>query len=124
MVAIADEKQGDEKLELIRQISGLADGITQKYVESLSETINDPEATDEEKAKAFGEMDKVLRVAKQYSDRVLLAEGKATENLGVGGMPFNVIITKTYETPATEDTEDSEVTTPARRDKLHETDEE
>ncbi len=71
MVAIADEKQGDEKLELIRQISGLADGITQKYVESLSETINDPEATDEEKAKAFGEMDKVLRVAKQYSDRVL-----------------------------------------------------
>ena len=124
MVAIADEKQGDEKLELIRQISGLADGITQKYVKSLSETINDPEATDEEKAKAFGEMDKVLRVAKQYSDRVLLAEGKATENLGVGGMPFNVIITKTYETPATEDTEDSEGTTPAGRDKLHETDEE
>ena len=111
MVAIAEEKQGDEKLELIRQISGLADAITQKYVESLSETINDPEATDEEKAKAFGEMDKVLRVAKQYSDRVLLAEGKATENLGVGGvngLPFNVIITKTYETSATED---SEVTT-------------
>ncbi len=111
MVAIADEKQGDEKLKLIRQISELADGITQKYVESLSETINDPEATDEEKAKAFGEMDKVLRVAKQYSDRVLLAEGKTTENIGVGGMPFNVIITKTYETPATEDTEDSEGTT-------------
>ncbi len=111
MVAIADEKQGDEKLKLIRQISGLADAITQKYVESLSETINDPEATDEEKAKAFGEMDKVLRVAKQYSDRVLLAEGKATENLGVGGMPFNVIITKTYETLATEDTEDSEEST-------------
>ncbi len=96
MVAIADEKQGNEKLELIRQISGLADGITQKYVESLSETINDPEATDEEKAKAFGEMDKVLRVAKQYSDRVLLAEGKATENLGVGAMPFTMIVRKTY----------------------------
>ena len=28
-------------------------------------------------------MDKVLRIAKQYSDRVLLAEGKATENIGV-----------------------------------------
>jgi len=112
MVAIADEKQGDEKLELIRQISGLADGITQKYVESLSETINDPEATDEEKAKAFGEMDKVLRVAKQYSDRVLLAEGKATENLGVGGMPFNVIITKTYENQESEDrSQEPEVTT-------------
>ncbi|MCD6394552.1 MAG: hypothetical protein J7M40_13740 [Planctomycetes bacterium] len=111
MVAIADEKQGDEKLKLIRQISGLADGITQKYVESLSETINDPEASVEEKAKAFGEMDKVLRVAKQYSDRVLLAEGKATENLGVGGMPFNVIITKTYEQKPDDVSQQSEVTT-------------
>ena len=111
MVAIADEKHGDEKLERIRQISGLADGITQKYVESLSETINDPEATDEEKAKAFGEMDKVLRVAKQYSDRVLLAEGKATENLGVGGMPFNVIITKTYEQEPDDASQQPEVTT-------------
>ena len=111
MVAIADEKQGDDKLELIRQISGLADAITQKYVESLSETINDPEATDEQKAKAFGEMDKVLRVAKQYSDRVLLAEGKATENLGVGGMPFNVIITKTYEQEPDDASQQPEVTT-------------
>ena len=101
----------DKKLELIQKISEIADGLTLEYVKGLRKTINDPEATDEQKAKAFGEMDKVLRVAKQYSDRVLLAEGKATENLGVGGMPFNVIITKTYETPATEDTEDSEETT-------------
>ena len=91
-----DKAKTDEKLKLIRQISGLADGITQKYVESLSKTINDPEATDEEKSEAFGEMDKVLRVAKQYSDRVLLAEGKATENVGVSGMPFTMIVRKTY----------------------------
>ena len=53
-----DKAKTDEKLKLIQQISGLADGITQKYVESLSETINDPEATDEEKAKAFEEFKK------------------------------------------------------------------
>ncbi len=98
----------DKKLELIQKISEIADGLTLEYVKGLRKTINDSDADDEQKAKAFGEMDKVLRVAKQYSDRVLLAEGKATENLGVGGMPFNVIITKTYETPATEDAEDSE----------------
>ncbi len=98
----------DKKLELIQKISEIADGLTLEYVKGLRKTINDADADDEEKAKAFGEMDKVLRVAKQYSDRVLLAEGKATENLGVGGMPFNVIITKTYESPATVDTEDSE----------------
>jgi hypothetical protein len=40
MVAIADEKQGDEKLDLIRQISGLADGITQKYVGALLRRVN------------------------------------------------------------------------------------
>lgn len=91
----------EKKLELIRQITALADGVTLEYVKSLSEVINDPQAEASEKRKAFSEMDKVLRVAKQYSDRVLLAEGKTTANIGVGGsgsMPFEVIVTKTYET--------------------------
>ncbi len=101
----------DKKLELIQKISEIADGLTLEYVKGLRKTINDPEATDEQKAKAFGEMDKVLRVAKQYSDRVLLAEGKATENLGVGGMPFNVIITKTYEQKPDDASQQPEVTT-------------
>lgn len=89
----------DKKSELIRKISELADGVTLEYVKELSETISDPEADTKDKQKAFREMDKVLRIAKQYSDRVLLAEGKATENIGVGGMnkPFEVTITKTYE---------------------------
>jgi predicted transcriptional regulator len=57
----------------------------------------------DEKANAFGEMDKVIRISKLSSDRVLLAEGKTTENIGVEGsvgMPFNVVFTKTYESPA------------------------
>ncbi len=101
----------DKKLELIQEISEIADGLTLEYVKGLRKTINDPEATDEEKSKAFGEMDKVLRVAKQYSDRVLLAEGKATENLGVGGMPFNAIITKTYEQKPDDASQQPEETT-------------
>ena len=83
---------------IIRRVRGVADKITLEYVESLSNIITDPDANEDNKAKAFCDMDKVLRIAKQYSDRVLLAEGKATENLGLGGVqPFEVIITKTYE---------------------------
>ena len=90
---------------IIRRVRGVADKITLEYVESLSKIIDDPEADEDKKSKAFAEMDKVLRIAKQYSDRVLLAEGRNTENIGVGGMPFNVVITKTYEKETTEDTD-------------------
>ncbi len=96
MVAIADEKRGDRKLKLISKISDLADKVTLEYVKKLSAIINDKKADEKKKAKAFAEMDKVLRIAKQYSDRVLLAEGKNTENIGVGGMPITMIVQKTY----------------------------
>lgn len=61
-----------------------------------------PESTQKEKAAAFEEMEKVLKIAKLYSDRVLLAEGKMTENIGLhtNALPFNVVFTKTYEQPA------------------------
>ena len=101
------KKTVDKKLELMQEISEIADGLTLDYVKGLAATIKDPDADDAQKAKAFREMDKVLRIAKQYSDRVLLAEGKATENIGVGGsggMPFNVVFTKTYETKTAEET--------------------
>ena len=87
----------------LRRIRALADGMTQKYLETLNAVIDDPDSTADEKATAFGEMDKVIRISKLSSDRVLLAEGKTTENIGVNGgavMPFNVVFTKTYETPA------------------------
>ena len=85
----------------IRRIRGLADKLVLDYLEGLA--ADDKEAGED--------IDRVNRIAKDYAHRVQLAEGRATENVGVGGMPFNVIITKTYETPATEDTEDSEGTT-------------
>ena len=84
----------------LRRIRALADGMTQKYLETLNAVIDDSDSTADEKANAFGEMDKVIRISKLSSDRVLLAEGKTTENIGVEGsvgMPFNVVFTKTYE---------------------------
>jgi len=103
MVAIADEKQGDKKFKLIQRISDLADKVTLEYVKKLSAIINDKKADEKKKEKAFAEMDKVLRIAKQYSDRQLLAEGKNTENIGMGAEPFNVRITKTYDGPNPDD---------------------
>ena len=90
----------DKKLELIEQISSLADGVTLEYVQGLSDIICHPDTELDEKRKAYREMDKVLRIAKQYSDRVLLAEGKTTANIGIdgkGGLPFKVIFTETFE---------------------------
>ena len=87
----------------LRRIRALADSMTQKYLETLNAVIDDPDGTADEKMNAFGEMDKVIRISKLSSDRVLLAEGKTTENIGVEGsavMPFNVVFTKTYESPA------------------------
>jgi DNA-binding transcriptional regulator LsrR (DeoR family) len=87
----------------LRRIRALADGMTQKYLETLNAVIDNPDSTADEKANAFGEMDKVIRISKLSSDRVLLAEGKTTENIGLEGsvaMPFNVVFTKTYESPA------------------------
>ena len=80
-------------------ICEIADGVTLDFVKGLRKTINDADADDEQKAKAFREMDKVLRITKQYSERVLLAEGKNTANIGVdgkGGLPFKFVINKHY----------------------------
>ena len=102
------KKTVDKKLELMQKVSGIADELALGYVERLRKTINDLDG--EQKSINPHEMDRVLRIAKQYSDRVLLAEGKATENIGVGGsggMPFNVVFTKTYETKQVEETTDN-----------------
>ena len=80
----------------IKRVRGVADKITLEYVESLSKTIDCHEADEDQKQKAFCEMDKVLRIAKQYSDRVLLAEGKNTENISVAGAGLTMIVRKTY----------------------------
>jgi hypothetical protein len=66
----------------IARIRGLADKLVLDYLEGL-DTAED--------------IDRVNRIAKEYAHRVQLAEGKATKNVGVGAVAFNVVITKTYE---------------------------
>ncbi len=103
---MSDNKtKADKKLELMQQISELADGVAFEYIKEFYETIKDPKVDNKKKTKKFADIDKVLRMGKLFSDRVLLSEGKATENVGVGGMPFNVTFTKTYEglPPETDD---------------------
>lgn len=99
----------EEKLQLIRKISALADGVTLEFIKGLSDTINNPDAEESEKLKAFSEIDKVLRIAKQYSERVLLAEGKNTENIGINGNGggFNVTFIETVAAPKM-DTDDDD----------------
>ena len=72
----------------LNRIRGLGDQIVLEYLEKLSA----------DKEKAFEKIESVNRIARDYANRVQLAEGKATENIGVGGLnrPFNVLITKTY----------------------------
>ncbi len=95
---VAKKEKTDKRLKLISKISELADEMTLEYLEELKKRIHNTDLAPKERLNAFCEMDKVLRISKLFSDRVLLAQGKATENIGVGGLnrPFNVLITKTY----------------------------
>ena len=76
----------------IRRVRGLADSMVLEYLEEMQA----------DKEKAFQEIDRINRIGKDYAHRVQLAEGKATENLAVGGVgrPFKVLIKKTYITQA------------------------
>ena len=115
------KKTTDKKLELMQEISEIADEFTLDFVKGLRKTIKDPDADDEQKAKAFREMDKVLRISKQYSERVLLAEGKNTANIGVdgkGGLPFKFVINKHY--PSAPDADKDEENDTAEGDSIDE----
>jgi predicted transcriptional regulator len=96
----ASEKE-QKQHRVLKRMRAMADALTLQYLERLQDTIDSPESTDKQKAAAFEEIDKVMKIAKQTSDRVLLLEGRTTENIGIhtNAMPFNVMFTKTYETP-------------------------
>ena len=84
----------------LRRVRGLADKIALDYLERLHRKIQDAE-TDKEKDALYGKIDEVLKIAKQYGDRVQLAEGKLTANIGNGnGLPFKIVVTETYESSA------------------------
>jgi len=84
----------------LRRVRGLADQITLEYLERLQNQLNNPDAGDEEKDTVFEQIEQVAKIGKQYAERVNLAEGKATENIGIGNngkIPFEIIIRKAYE---------------------------
>ncbi len=86
----------------VRRVSALADKTIQTYLEGLQD---DPD-------KAGENIDKINRIGKEYANRLQLAEGKATERIGIdgkGGLPFEVILTKTYETKKEADADETAV---------------
>jgi hypothetical protein len=85
----------------VRRCSSLADRTVETYLEDLQD----------DREKAADNIDKVNRIGKEYANRVQLAEGKATERIGFdgkGGLPFEVVITKTYEKPKEETPDDTD----------------
>ncbi len=83
----------------LRRVRGMADEVTMGYLERLAEKIAEAK-TEEEFDALYGQIEKVLKIGKQYGDRVQLAEGKATANIGNGnGLPFKIVVTKNYEQP-------------------------
>ena len=90
----------DEEIQRqLRRVCGLSDKLILVYLEELHRRKDNPELSAEEKATVFNEIDQVAKIAKQYADRLLLAEGKSTENIRVQNddIPIQVIIHKTYE---------------------------
>ena len=82
----------------LRRVRGLADEVVMGYLDRLAGKIARAE-TDEEFDALYEQIEKVLKIAKQYGERVQLAEGKATANVGnAGGLPFKIVVTKNYET--------------------------
>lgn len=88
----------EEKYNLIiKRVRGLADHITLEFLEKLTSKLKDENTTDEEKELVFKEIDNIQKIGKQYAERVLLVEGKNTQNFGVkGDRPIEVIIRKAY----------------------------
>ena len=106
-----DMDKEKKKLELIEQVSGIADELALGYVEKLRKSII--AADDGQKSINPHEMDRVLRISKQYSERLLLAEGKNTSNIGVdgkGGLPFKFVINKHYPSAPVADKDEEDDT--------------
>jgi len=92
----------EETQRQLRRVCGLSDKLILVYLEELHRRKDNPDLTAEEKATVFDEIEQVAKIAKQYADRLLLAEGKSTENIRVQNddIPIQVIIHKTYEKDA------------------------
>ena len=90
----------------LRRVRGLADSIAMDYLERLYGKIADAE-TDKEKDELYEKIGEVLKIGKQFAERVQLAEGKATANIGnANGLPFKIIVTRLPEGKTPDDLTD------------------
>ena len=108
-----DIKQIREKMyrTRIRRIRGLSDTITEGYLDRISDKIIACHS-DEELDKLYEQIDMntVQRIGKTASDRVQVAEGKATSIVGTpDGLPFQVLVTRLPEGKTPNDFTDSEL---------------
>ena len=108
-----DIKQVREKMyrTRIRRIRGLSDTITEGYLDRISEKIIACHS-DEELDKLYEQIDinNLQRIGKNYAERVQLAEGKATANIGTpDGLPFQVLVTRLPEGKTPDDFTDEEL---------------
>jgi hypothetical protein len=81
----------------LRRVRGLADAIALDYLERQY-AKRQKAKSDKAIEKIDEQIEKVLKIGKLFADRVQLAEGKATANLGnANGLPFKIVVTETYE---------------------------
>jgi hypothetical protein len=82
----------------VRRNCGLADDIAQAYLEYQQWKKDNPGQIDEDKEKAFADVDRVVRIGKSYSDRMMTMDGKGSGGINVTAneIPIQVVIHKTY----------------------------
>ena len=108
-----DIKQVREKMyrTRIRRIRGLSDKITEGYLDRISDKIIACQS-DEELDKLYEQIDinTVQKIGKTSSDRVQVAEGKATSIVGTpDGLPFQVLVTRLPEGKTPDDFTDEQL---------------
>jgi len=83
----------------VRRNCGLADDIAQAFLEYQQWKKDNPGQIDEDKEKAFADVDRVVRIGKAYSDRMLTMDGKISGSVNVTAneIPIQVVIHKNYE---------------------------
>ena len=94
-----DEKKEDKRAELNKTILDLADGAIHKYMVKQASLPADSDALD---------MDRIIKISKNFAGRVLLDEGKNTANIGLnsGAGGFNVTFIETVAGQSSDDNTD------------------
>ncbi|MHC4782969.1 MAG: hypothetical protein ACYTE0_07955 [Planctomycetota bacterium] len=95
----------------LRRVRGLADELALDYLER--QYAKRQKAKSEKAIEKIDEqIEKVLKIGKLFADRVQLAEGKATANLGnANGLPFKIIVTRLPEGKTPDDLSEQDLLT-------------